>query len=224
MTDVLKTPEKKRIRRALVGAALQVLEKEGYKVGGGKGGLKGRVRQIAKNGRSQLASIRTSQDHWIAFPRNEKDTKWGTLSDVDVVVVAAVDDTAKPKFAQVHIFDAKEVRSRFDRAYAARRKADHQIDLGRGVWVSLYHEEKTEPVYHVGAGIGLVHPPIAKIPLDELAVSNGDGPPVLPTTPENTVGISDVADFAPLTIPQAKVRLARTLGVDPASITITVQW
>ena len=141
MTDVLNTPEKKAIRRALIAAAFATLEREGWKVGRGKGGVKGRVREITKDGQTQLAAIRTSQDHWIAFPRNQfprsqRDTKWVTLADVDLVVAAAVDDPTQPKFAQVHIFDAKDLRERFDRSYAARRKAGHNIPVGRGMWVS----------------------------------------------------------------------------------------
>jgi hypothetical protein len=219
MTDVLKTPEKKRIRRALIAAALAVLNKEGWKVSQEGSKVKGRVRQITKNGRTHLAAIRTSQDGWIAFPRNRKDTKWVTLSDVEVVVAASVDDSAQPKFAQVHIFDAKELRDRFDRAYAARRKAGHSIPVGRGIWISLYLQESEDPVNRVGAGIGLEHPPVGLIPLDEQPASGGGRPPVTP--PSATAGDSD--DFEPLTIPQAKERLARTLGVDPGSIKITVE-
>jgi hypothetical protein len=228
MTDVLKTPEKKIIRRALVAAAYATLEREGWKVGRARGrGVKGRVREITKDGKTQLAAIRTSQDHWIAFPRNQsprnqQDTKWVTLADVDVVVAAAVDDPTQPKFAQVHIFDAKDLRERFDRSYAARRKAGHTIPVGRGMWVSLYYPDSDDPVNRVGGGIGLDHPPIARMPLDESAsTSVGGRPPAMPPTSYAAAGDDD--DFEPLTIPEAKARLARTLGVEPAAIRITVE-
>ena len=145
MTDVSKTPEKKRIRIQLVNAAIQAVERQGWKVAKVHGGGTGRLRRISKNGTTRLMAIRTTQDTWIAFPRNEDDTKWVTLSDVDVIVAASVDDPANPRFAQVHMIDADEMRDRFDRAYAARRAADHTIPLGRGVWVSLYHEEGDQP-------------------------------------------------------------------------------
>jgi|SRR5882672_7967299 len=219
MTDVTKTPEKKRIRRTLVKAALETLERQGWKAARVKGGGKGRLRRISKNGKSQLAAIRTTQDGWIAFPRTDDDASWVTLSEVDVVVVASVDDPAKPKFALVHIFDAKEVRDRFDRTYAARRAADHKIPLGRGVWLSLYHDEATDPVNRVGAGIGLKYPPVAKVPLDQ-ASGDGDQPPT--GSSPSTAGNSD-DDFEPLTIPQAKTRLARTLGVPETSIKISIE-
>lgn len=219
MTDVSSTPEKKRIRRALINAAISALENQGWKLTRVKGGGKGRVRRIAKDGESHLALIRTTQDTWIAFPRNQDDTKWVTLSNVDVVVAASVDDPARPKFAQVHLFDADEIRDRFDRAYAARLAAGHTIPLGRGVWVSLYDDEATSPVQRVGAGAGIAHPPIARVPLDE------SDPPearvqVAPT--ERPDGAGD-ADGESLTIAQAKTRLARTLGVDPSNIKITVE-
>lgn len=220
MTDVSKTEGKKIIRRALVNAALVTLERQGWKAARVKGHGKGRVRRITKNGHSQLAVIRTTQDTWIAFPRNEDDTSWVTLDDVDVVVAASVDDPADPKFALVHMFDAKEIRERFDRAYAARRAADHSIPVGRGVWVSLYREEGTNPIQNVGAGAGLAHPPIARVPLDEADPRGGGPPPVTPPRP--TPGTGDAEDES-LTIAQAKARLARTLGVDPSSIKITVE-
>lgn len=221
MTNVTKTPEKKRIRRILVNAALATLEREGWKVAKIRGGGKGRVRRITKGDKSLLAAIRTSQDEWIAFPRNDDDTAWATLSDVDVVVAAAVDDAANPKNAQVHLFDAAELRERFDRAYAARRAAGHSIPLGRGVWVSLYHEEATDPVGRVGAGIGIAHPPIARIPLNEVETVAAAVPSATPPAPPSSMSNDD--DEQPLTIAQAKVRLARTLGVDPGSIKITVE-
>jgi hypothetical protein len=221
MANVTKTPEKKRIRRLLVQAALVTLEREGWKAAKVPGGGKGRVRRITKGDKSLLAAIRTSQDEWIAFPRNEDDTAWATLSDVDVVVAAAVDDARNPKVAQVHMFDGADLRERFDRAYAARRAARHRVPVGRGVWVSLYHDEKTDPVSLVGAGIGNAHPPIARIPLNEVGAAAGGLPPAAPMGSASAETSDD--DARPLSIAQAKARLARTLGVNPASIKITVE-
>jgi hypothetical protein len=219
MANVTKTPEKKRIRRALVNAALKTLEQQGWKVARVKGGGKGRVRRITKNGKSHLAVIRTSQDQFLAFPRNEDDTGWVTLDDMEYVVAASVDDVEAPKTALVHIFDASDIRDRFDRAYAARRKAGHKIPLGRGLWLSLYDDEATDPVTRIGAGAGAVHRPIARIPLDQVAGS--EPPPRVPRSGAAAAEPDD--DFQPLTIAEAKARLARTLGVDPGSIKITVE-
>ena len=85
------------------------------------------LRKITKDGKEQLVSIRTTQDTWIAFPRDKSNTRWVTLSDVDAVVAVSVDDPHDPKFANVHMIDGNEMRFRFDRAYAARLKAGHTI-------------------------------------------------------------------------------------------------
>jgi hypothetical protein len=215
MTDVSKTPEKKRIRKKLVSAALETLERQGWAIARANG-VGGRVRRITKNGSNRLAAIRTTQDTWIAFPRSEDDTKWGTLSDVDVVVVASVDDPHNPKFAKVHIIEAKEMRERFDRAYAARRAAGHDIQLGRGLWISLYQDEATSPVQLVGAGAGIAHPAVAQVPLD------GNSPEI--GAPANAVSHrADEKSDEPLTIAEAKRRLALSLGVDASTIKITVE-
>lgn len=85
------------------------------------------------------------------------------------------------------------------------------------MWLSLYDEEGTSPVQRVGAGAGLKNPPIARVPLDP-----GGGQSTLavavPVQPTDANGVDQ-----PLTIAEAKSRLARTLGVDPASIKITVE-
>lgn len=209
MTNVYSTPEKVARKERLFEVGLNTLQKEGWDVERIPGLGKSSVRRITKGGKSRTVSIRTSQDTWIAFPRNEKDDGWETLSDVDVVLAVSVDNKEKPKFALVHMFEADEVRQRFDRAYGARIAAGYAIPLGRGVWVSLYYPEASDPVTHVGAGAGLDHPPIARIPLE---------------TEKSYSFVSAAAgDDRPLSISEAKRRLAMSLGVDPSSIKITVE-
>lgn len=213
MTNVFGTPEKVSRGNRLFQIGLEALQQQGWEVERIPGIGKSSVRRITKGGKSRKVSIRTSQDTWIAFPRNNKNNGWVTLSDVDVVLAVSVDDRDDPKFAQVHMIDADEMRQRFDRAYAARIAAGYTIPLGRGVWVSLYHPDATDPVTHVGGGAGLHHPPIARIPLEP---------------EESDVGVALETKDAdkkdrPLTIAEAKRRLAMTLGVDPSSIKITVE-
>ena len=213
MTNVRGTPEKGPRRDRLFHIGLETLSQHGWKVERIPGIGKSSVRRITKAGKSQNVSIRTSQDTWIAFPRNSADNGWVTLSDVEVVLAVSVEGGDDPKFAQVHMIEADEMRQRFDRAYRARIAAGYRIPLGRGVWVSLYHPDATDPVTHVGGGAGLDHPPIARIPL-EPEKSNSD---VIVETKA-----MDSRD-KPLTIAEAKHRLAMTLGVDPSSIKITVE-
>ena len=87
--------------------------------------------------------------------------------------------------------------------------------------MSLYHEESTDPANRVGAGTGLMHPPIARVPLDAAEAYDGGRPPVAP--PLSPSGASEDDKFEPLTIPRAKVRLARTLAVPEASIKISIE-
>src|SRR5262245_36789386 len=222
MTDVLQTDEKKAIRRALIDAAFSVLKSKGWKVERVNGEVRGRVRRITLNGKSKLAAIRTSQDRWIAFPRTPDDKKWLTLSSVDVVVASVVDDPTNPRMAQVHMFDARDLEKRFDRTLAARRKVGHQIEVGRGLWLPVYEKHGDNPVYFVGGGIGVDSPAIATVPLVGGAATVGSVPPPdVAKVAAPAAGSDD--DGEPLTIAQAKARLARTLGVDPGSIKITVE-
>ena len=141
MTDIFGTPKKKSMKNQLFRIAIEVLEKEGWRVERVPGSGKSSVRRITKGEQSKIVSIRTSQDTWIAFPRTEEDRKWRTLDEVDAVVPVSVDDRENPQFAKVHFIDGDEARARFNRAYEARKKAGHVIPVGRGVWVSLYNSE-----------------------------------------------------------------------------------
>ena len=199
----------------LSGACVTTLESHGWTVEKPRGAGNVRVRRITKNGKSRLAAIRTTQDQWIAFARNGDDTQWVTLCDVDVVVVASVDPD-DPKFARVHMIEASEMKTRFDRAYTGRLDAGHSIPVGRGVWLSLYDEEASDPVTLVGAGAGIANPPLARVPLDVPA----PGMPSARTT--QPVEVRNAGEES-LTIAEAKARLARTLGVDPSNIKITVE-
>jgi hypothetical protein len=106
------------------------------------------------------------------------------------------------------------MRDRFDRAYKARLKAGHSIPVGRGVWVSLYHDEDSTPS-HVGGGAGNVHKAIKRVPLKAEVLASAV-----------VVNESSEASYedkeAPLTLQDAKRRLATTLGVDPSNIKIII--
>lgn len=225
-------------KQELFGFAVSALEQEGWTVERINGSGKGSVRRITKGGFAMTASIRTTQDTWIAFPRDESDEAWKTLADVDWVVAATVDDKRNPRLKRIHMIEGDEMRARFDRNYAARKKAGHALKVGRGIWVSLYDEDSESPVTHVGAGAGRTHPPIAEAPLDpgtgEPQTLRPKGPD--PDPPSGAAARApmqsglfvtrsqscDSTSEEPLTIHEAKRRLAATLGVDPADITITI--
>jgi len=215
MTNVSATSEKVAIRGKLFQAALKALKDEGWTVERIAGSGKASVRRITKGKLAKVVSIRTTQDQWIAFPRTPDDNAWATLQDVDCVVASSVDDYDNPQFAQVHKIPGDEMRRRFDKAYAARKKANHVVPVGRGVWLSLYEKEANEPVSYVGGGIGLAYPAIARVPLSDMS---GD------STSQATADDlgDDGATEAPLTIAEAKRRLALSLGVNESDIKITI--
>jgi hypothetical protein len=218
MTNVFGSPEKVGMKKFLFSAGISALESSGWAVERVQGSGKSSVRRITKGSTTKVVSIKTTQDTWIAFQRTDDDKGWGTLDDVDALVAVSVDNKENPKFAQVHMLDGDEMRERFNRHYAARMKAGHIIPNDRGVWVSLYHSDENNPVNRVGAGAGLKTPPFATVPLDPGAVGVAE-PPVAAATPTERNAEAD----APLTIADAKRRLAITFGVDPSSIKITVE-
>jgi len=205
---------KKPMRTLLFRIAVMALEELGWKVEPLRRSGKSSVRQITKGKTVKTVSIRTSRDTWIAFPRNEKDNGWKTLADVDYVVASTVDSFKNPRFAHVHMIEGDEMRARFDRAYAARKKADYSMELGRGIWISLYDEESNNPVTLVGAGAGLAHDAIKKVPL----TGNDANTSAVPEKRAN----QDTETTEALSIPEAKRRLALSLGVPESNITITI--
>lgn len=212
MANINKTPKKAERRDRLWEIGLKTLEDKGWVVERVPGSGKSSMRRILKDGVAKIATIRTTQDLWFAFPRTKGDKGWLTLDDADVVIVVSVDNKDAPKFACVHMFDQAEIKGRFDRAYRARKNANRSIPVGRGVWISLYDKEDGSPAL-VGAGAGNVFPPIAKVPLEKGASS----PPL--SIAESRSG----GNVQPLTINEAKQGLALTFGVDPSQIKITVE-
>jgi hypothetical protein len=213
MTNV-KTPEKNELRDRLWEAALSALKQQGWSVERVLGSGKSSMRRITKGRIAKIATIRTTQDRWIAFPRTKGDKGWLTLDDSEIVVVASVDDKDVPKFAWIHLFDQADIKRRIDKAYALRMKAKRSIPIGRGVWISLYDEDDGSPKL-AGAGAGNASPPIAKMPLRP----DGAQAAAIPLREPILSGGS----VRPLTITEAKQGLALTFGVDPSHIKITVE-
>src|SRR5437764_14728201 len=76
----------------LVRAAKRALEAKGFKLTRVPGRGRSNVWKIERQGKTQRASIRTTKDRCFAFPPLKRGTKWKTLDDVDVVIVAAAAD------------------------------------------------------------------------------------------------------------------------------------
>jgi hypothetical protein len=214
MTNVYATPEKKIIRTRLFEIAVETLENEGWKVERIARSGKASVRRITKGAEVKTVSIRTSQDMSVAFLRNASNTGWKTLEEVDYVVASSVDDDRNPRFAQVHLVPADDMRRRFDRAYLARQQSNYTMPADRGIWLKLYDAEAKQPAILVGGGIGLAFPAIAKVPLSREEVES------LVDEPDEDV--PQEKPEAPLTIAEAKRRLAAAFEVSPADIKITI--
>lgn len=219
MTNV-SSPHKISMRTRLFQIAQDALEADGWKVERATGMGKGSVRRISRTSQTKLVSIRTSQDQFIAFPRTSDDQQWNTLADVDAVVAVSVDDRDNPTKAKVHLFEADEVRRRFDLAYQARRDAGHSLPVGRGIWVPLYLPHAETPVYQVGGGLGLDFPPIAE---KDLTVNGSDVLQADFDEDEEGAGPPAQEPHRALTISEAKRQLAETFGVSPDQVKITIE-
>ena len=228
MTNVSGTPKKRATRRGLFALAVQTLEKEGWAVTRVPRGGKASLRQITRGREVHKVSIRTTQDTWIAFPRDRSGKDgWVTLDDVDFVVAASVNDKVNPTEARIHMIPGDEARDRFNRAYAARKAAHHTLPAGRGIWVSLYERDAKDPVTHVGAGAGLAHPAIGVLDLTKSSLPTGGEEDVDDEVDDSEEGAPPAAAAptveAPLTLPDAKRRLAASLGVPESAIKITIE-
>jgi hypothetical protein len=227
MTNVSGSSAKVRIRKRLFEIGMETLRGEGWTVERIPRLRKSSVRRIRKGNVSKTVAIRTTQDTYISFPRNDDDSAWVTLSDVDAVMAVSVDDGASPKYALVHMIDGNEMRDRFDRAYAARRAAGHRIPIGRGVWLPLYLPDAASPPSQVGGGAGLANRELARVRLQPQELREAQKPAAMRNPFETESGAAIVSEThgenGPLTIAEAKRRLALHLGVDSSSIRITVE-
>lgn len=219
MTNVSASPQKISRRRVLFERALQALEQDGWKIQKGSVGGKSSLRRMTKGGETKIVTIRTSQDAWIAFPRNEDNTGFSTLEEADYVVAASLDDKHAPKFVSIHLIPGDEMRDRFERAYAARHAAGHVFHEGRGLWLSLYDEDSFNPVSHVGGGAGLKFPAIARYALDDVSLPDDEEENELREPDE----VAPPQPVARLTIAEAKRLLAESLGVEVSAIKITIE-
>ena len=107
-----------------------------------------------------------------------------------------------------------EMRKRFDRAYRARLGAGHTIPVGRGVWVSMFLAEDPDAPSSVGGGIALDKKPLLSMKLDA---------PFDEGSPEVSAPVPGRGEEAPLTIAEAKRRLAQSLGVAPEKVKIVIE-
>jgi hypothetical protein len=158
----------------MVRGAIKGAEQAGYTLKRQPGRGLSNTYEVTKNGKTQVASVRTTRDRAIAFPPLDAGKRWKTLSDVDLVLVSAVDDKDDPQEVDVYLFPGDEVRKRFDASYAARIKAGHTVRDDYGMWITLDKGDDAVPS-QVGHSLALNYPAIAHFTLDELEAEMSQG-------------------------------------------------
>lgn len=205
----------------MVEAAKRGAEAQGYTLARVPGRGLSNIWTITKNGKSQKAAIRTTRDRWFAFPPLADGTKWKTLSEVEVVIVAAVDSRAEPENVEVYIFPAEEVRARFDAAYAARTKAGHIQKNNFGMWVGLDTDDRGIAA-SVGSGIANKHKRVAIYAIVDLLVGNETK-----VAEQVEDGAAGDTDAGPSTIAEvmdwARQRVADIAGVSPQAVKLDLK-
>lgn len=145
--------------RMMVDAAKAGMMAQGYALERVPGRGMSNVWNVTKDGETRMASIRTTRDRYIAFPPLEGGTKWKTLDDVELVVVATVDSKDDPEKVEVYLFPADDVRQRFNAHYATRLNEGQSIKDNFGMWVGLDRDDRGIAA-SVGTGILEKYKPI----------------------------------------------------------------
>lgn len=174
MTNRLKEMGESVAWHLMVRGATKGAEQAGYSLTRQPGRGLSNTYEVTKDGKTKIASVRTTRDRWVAFPPLEKGTRWKTLDDVDLVLVSAVDNRENPQNVDVYLFPADEVRKRFDASYAARIKQGRTIRDDYGMWVML-DKGNNEVASQVGHSLALDYPAIARFSIDELEAESASG-------------------------------------------------
>ena len=206
--------ERKLSLREMLDHAGQGLDKAGYQWRRMQKTGRKRVWALEKDGKTTIATVRTSQDRWFAFPR--KDDGWKTLDEVgaDVVVVAAVDNPDRPKNIEVYVFPADDVRKRFNENYQARGEAGHAIVATHqghfGMWIAL-DRQPGGSANSVGSGLAQDYPAVAVVPIANAGDAESSEQPAVPDRPwgASTPRANTIAEV----IDEARRRIAEISGM-----------
>jgi hypothetical protein len=153
----------------LTEGAKKALTEKGYAVAKMPGRGRSKNVTLNKDGRTVRACIRTTTDRWLMFMPYANATKWRTLDEVDVVVLAATDSKEAPKQCSVYMFPAEEVRRRLDENVAARVKANNPPRDDFFLCVDLDAGRRRTEAESVGSGIIEQFDPIATFTIRSLA-------------------------------------------------------
>jgi hypothetical protein len=171
MSNILRELSETVRWHLLVNATKTALEAQGYSLDRVPGRGLSNIWNISKDGKTQVASIRTTRNRYIAFPPLENGSKFKTLDDVDLVAVATVDSKDEPEKLEIYLFPADEVRKRFKENYVARTKDGQSIKDNFGMWVAL-DAKGAGPASSIGTGIINKYKPIAVYSISNLLADN----------------------------------------------------
>jgi hypothetical protein len=143
--------------------------------------------------------------------------------------VATVNSKEDPQSVQVFIFDAADVRKRFDQAYKSRTGAGNVVRDNFGMWVGLNLDHRGG-VYTAGSGIAENVEPIASYKIDDLIKDMGDVS-VADKEARNDNGAEEVASTQGLPMPHtiaevkewARHRAAEIAGVSISAVKIDLR-
>lgn len=212
--------------KLLIRAAQKGAENAGYTMKRLPGRGLSNTWDVTKDGKTQKACIRTTRDRWMAFPPLKGGRTWKTLSDMDLVLCAAVDDRENPQNVDVYLFPADEVRKRFDASYAARADDGQVLRDGYGMWVMLDKGDDQVPS-KVGHGLAVDYPAIDRFTIDELESELGSASNTEVSEPEAEVLAREEAPTPLATVAEvlsfARQRIAELTGMPMETIKLDLK-
>jgi hypothetical protein len=208
----------------MTGAAVKGAAQAGYTLKRQPGRGLSNTWELTKDGVTQVASLRTTRDRWIAFPPLESGKRWKTLDNVELVLVAAVDDPENPQNVSVYLFPADEVRKRFDASYAARIANGHTVRDNFGMWVWLDRGDASIAT-QVGSGLAADYPAIARYSIDELEGEAGAARAEVLETAASDEQNEEVGSFSNVAevLAFARSEIARLSGMKPEAIKLDLK-
>ncbi len=231
MTNRLKEMGESAAWHLMVSAALEGAKQQGYSLKRQPGRGLSNTYEMTKDGKTQVASVRTTRDRYIAFPPLDGGKRWKTLDDAELVLVSAVDDPANPQNVDVYLFPADEVRKRFDASYAARIEKGHTVRDNYGMWVML-DKGDSQVTSQIGHSLAVDFPRIAHLTIDELQASaDPDVRKMADETPvvEEEAGIREIQVEGPAlntvadVLSFAREKIAALTGMAPESVKLDLK-
>lgn len=220
MTTPYKSLSPQESWQMLNSAVTRALTEAGYEINRVPGRGRSNVHLISKGGKTQVASVRTSRDRWIAYPPLDKGKRWKTLDDSDVVIIAAVDDENSPSNVEVYQMTKDVVRKAFDKAYTEKIKTGRVVTNNFGMWISLDNIESRGDA----AAAGLLNgtKPMATYSIFDLLMEDNGG-----SESEIADDTGADADPGPATIAEAlaiaRGHIATLAGVSPEAVKLELK-